>query len=209
MPGCGLPWRCCSAPSAASACGRLWLLLPAVQADFGVARGEASLPFTLTMVGFGFGGIVMGRLADRFGIVMPMMLGAVALGAGYGLSGVAGGIGTFALAQGLLGLRQRRDVRPADDRHVALVRAPPRHRGGDRVLRQLSFRRDLAADHPAFHFDRRLALHPDRGSASLCVVTLIPLLAVAAPPRAVAAFGRVRLPTRRASWRRSASRRMR
>ncbi len=77
--------------------------LPAVQADFGVARGEASLPFTLTMVGFGFGGILMGRLADRFGIVMPVMAGAVALGAGYGLSGVAGGIGTFALAQGLLG----------------------------------------------------------------------------------------------------------
>jgi len=77
--------------------------LPAVQADFGIARGEASLPFTLTMAGFGFGGIVMGRLADRFGIVIPVMAGAVALGAGYGLSGVAGGIGTFALAQCLLG----------------------------------------------------------------------------------------------------------
>ena len=77
--------------------------LPAVQADFGITRGEASLPFTLTMFGFGFGGIVMGRLADRFGIVMPVMAGAVALGAGYGLSGVAPGIVTLALAQGLLG----------------------------------------------------------------------------------------------------------
>jgi MFS family permease len=77
--------------------------LPAVQADFGIARGEASLPFTLTMFGFGIGSVVMGRLADRFGIVMPVMTGAVALGAGYGLSGIAGGIGTFALAQGLLG----------------------------------------------------------------------------------------------------------
>ena len=78
--------------------------LPAVQADFGVARGEASLAFTLTMFGFGIGGVVMGRLADRFGIVVPGILGAVALGAGYGLSAIAGGIGTFALAQGLLGL---------------------------------------------------------------------------------------------------------
>ena len=77
--------------------------LPAVQADFGIARGEASLPFTLTMAGFGFGGIVMGRLADRFGIVIPVLIGAVVLGAGYGLSGIAGGIGTFALAQCLLG----------------------------------------------------------------------------------------------------------
>jgi len=77
--------------------------LPAVQADFGIARGEASLPFTLTMFGFGIGGIVMGRFADRFGIVMPVMAGAIALGGGYGLSGIAGGIGTLALAQGLLG----------------------------------------------------------------------------------------------------------
>jgi len=32
--------------------------LPAVQAGFGVARGEASLPYTMTMVGFAFGGVV-------------------------------------------------------------------------------------------------------------------------------------------------------
>ena len=34
---------------------------------------------------------------------MPVMVGAIALGGGYGLSGIAGGIGTLALAQGLLG----------------------------------------------------------------------------------------------------------
>jgi len=79
------------------------VVLPAVQADFGITRGEASLPFTLTMFGFGIGGIVMGRFADRFGIVMPVMAGAIALGAGYGLSGIASGIGTLSLAQGLLG----------------------------------------------------------------------------------------------------------
>ena len=78
--------------------------LPAVQSDFGVARAEASLPFTLTMIGFGVGGIVMGRLADRFGIVLPVVLGAIALGVGYGLSGLAGTLWQFALAQGLLGL---------------------------------------------------------------------------------------------------------
>jgi len=77
--------------------------LPAVQADFGIARGEASLPYTLTMIGFGVGGIVMGRLADRFGIVLPVVIGGILLGAGYVLSGFAGGIGQFALAQGLLG----------------------------------------------------------------------------------------------------------
>lgn len=79
------------------------VLLPAVQADFGIARGEASLPFTLTMMGFGVGGIVMGRLADRFGIVMPVIAGALVLGAGYVLSGFVSNIWWLALTQGLLG----------------------------------------------------------------------------------------------------------
>jgi MFS family permease len=78
--------------------------LPAVQADFGVARGEASLPFTLTMLGFGVGGIVMGRFSDRFGIVLPALCGALLLGLGYGLTGIAGNLWLFALAQGLIGL---------------------------------------------------------------------------------------------------------
>jgi MFS family permease len=78
--------------------------LPAVQADFGVARGEASLPFTLTMAGFGIGGVVMGRMADRFGIVLPVVLGALALSTGFVLSGFAGSIWIFALTQGLIGL---------------------------------------------------------------------------------------------------------
>ena len=78
--------------------------LPAVQAEFGVGRGEASLPFTLTMIGFGFGGIVMGRFADRFGVVLPVIFGALALGVGYIGSGAATNLWQFALAQGLLGL---------------------------------------------------------------------------------------------------------
>ena len=78
--------------------------LPAVQAGFGVARADASLPFTLTMIGFGLGGVVMGRFADRYGIVWPVVIGALALGAGYALSGVAASITQFAFAQGLIGL---------------------------------------------------------------------------------------------------------
>jgi MFS family permease len=41
------------------------VVLPTVQADFGVARADASLPYTLMMIGFGVGGIADGRLADR------------------------------------------------------------------------------------------------------------------------------------------------
>src|ERR1043166_5063848 len=78
--------------------------LPQVQADFAVARGEASLPFTLTMVGFACGGVVMGRLSDRYGIVPPAVIGTILLGLGYLGSSYASNIWWFAIAQGVIGL---------------------------------------------------------------------------------------------------------
>ena len=78
------------------------VVLPAVQADFGVDRADASLPYTLTMLGFGIGGILMGRLADRFGVMLPVAVGAIGLGAGFVLAGMAGNLWLFCLAQGLL-----------------------------------------------------------------------------------------------------------
>jgi MFS family permease len=78
------------------------VVLPRMQQDFGVARGDASLPYTLTMIGFGIGGILMGRLADRFGVMAVVMLGALGLGAGYIAAGLAPGLALFGLAQGLL-----------------------------------------------------------------------------------------------------------
>ena len=76
--------------------------LPAVQSEFGVARGAASLPYTLTMVCFGLAGIAMGRLSDRHGIIAPIIVGAVALALGYLLAGFAGSLWQYTLAQGVL-----------------------------------------------------------------------------------------------------------
>ncbi len=76
--------------------------LPAVQAEFGVARAGASFPYTMTMLGFAFGGILMGRLADRFGVMATVMLGTVSLGTGYVLSGFAASLWQFALVNGVL-----------------------------------------------------------------------------------------------------------
>ncbi|MFO1219502.1 MAG: MFS transporter [Burkholderiaceae bacterium] len=77
------------------------VVLPAVQAEFGVARADASLPYTLLMVGFGLGGILMGRLADRYGVIVPLLIGAAGLGAGYIGAGLAGSVWWFAIAHGL------------------------------------------------------------------------------------------------------------
>jgi MFS family permease len=76
--------------------------LPLVQADFGVDRGAASLPYTFTMIGFGLGGILMGRLSDRFGVIVPTVLGAVCLGLGFIAAGSAGTLWQFILAHGIL-----------------------------------------------------------------------------------------------------------
>src|SRR6476620_7237246 len=61
--------------------------LPPVQADFGILRADASLPYTLGMIGFAFGGVVLGRLADRHGVMVPALAGTVLLAAGYFAAG--------------------------------------------------------------------------------------------------------------------------
>ena len=78
------------------------VVLPRIQQEFGVGRSDASFPYALTLVGFGIGGILMGRLADRFGVMVPVLLGGVALGSGFLIAGSAHSLWQFNLAQGLL-----------------------------------------------------------------------------------------------------------
>jgi MFS family permease len=54
------------------------------------------------MLGFAAGGIFMGRLADRRGIVPPLLIAIAALGAGYVLSGFTTSIWQLALVHGVL-----------------------------------------------------------------------------------------------------------
>src|ERR1051326_9002332 len=68
------------------------VVLPLLQSDFGVTRAQASLPYTLTMLGFGFGGILMGALADRFGVMVPLLGGSTMLGIGLILAGLSGSL---------------------------------------------------------------------------------------------------------------------
>jgi MFS family permease len=76
--------------------------LPAVQAEFGVDRSAASLPFTCTMIGFAVGGVVLGRLSDRAGLLLPLIGGAIALSLGYVAASFATNLLQFATVYGLL-----------------------------------------------------------------------------------------------------------
>jgi MFS family permease len=78
------------------------VVLPTVQQDFGIVRADASLPYTATLIGFGLGCILMGRWADRFGVLPVLLGGAVGIGLGFMLAAMAGGLGSFSLAHGVL-----------------------------------------------------------------------------------------------------------
>ena len=76
--------------------------LAQVQAEFAADRGGASLPYTLTMIGFGLGGILMGRLSDRFGVFVPVLIGGLSLGAGFVAAGLAPSLLQFTVVHGVL-----------------------------------------------------------------------------------------------------------
>jgi len=100
-------WRRLAVAVALSTIGGvgLWstvIVLPTIETAFGVDRGGASIPYTATMIGFAAGGIMMGRLTDRFGIVVPLVIGALMLGIGYLASAAATTYWQFVLAQSLL-----------------------------------------------------------------------------------------------------------
>ena len=161
------------------------VVLPAVQVEFGIARGEASLPYTLTMLGFAFGGVAMGRLSDRFGIVAPLLCGTLSLG--RRLCHRRAGAQSHAVCARTRSHRARRLgwFRAADGGHVALVPAPARDRGGDRCKRELPGRHDLAARCAARHRGTRLARDPHRGRRVLRArrATAAAVAAAAGAPR--------------------------
>lgn len=83
----------------------LWsvvVVLPRVEAEFGSDRASAALPYAFTMLGFALGGVMMGRMVDRLGVVRPLMAGAVMIAAGYILTAQAQALWQFALAHAVL-----------------------------------------------------------------------------------------------------------
>jgi MFS family permease len=80
------------------------VVLPVVQPEFGASRGAVSLAFTMTMLGFGLGGVATGKVTDRFGIVAAIALSIVFLGSAYILAGLSTTLWQFILVHCLIGL---------------------------------------------------------------------------------------------------------
>jgi MFS family permease len=80
------------------------VVLPAVQAEFGVDRAAASLPYTLAMFGFAFGTLGLGRMADRTGIFAPLIIAGVCLALGFVFAAFAPTLAVFTAAHMLIGV---------------------------------------------------------------------------------------------------------
>jgi MFS family permease len=77
--------------------------LPVVQVEFAASRGAASLAYTFVMFGFGLGGVVTGKLTDRFGIVTAIGMGIGLVALGYVGAGMASAMWQFILVHFAIG----------------------------------------------------------------------------------------------------------
>lgn len=68
------------------------VVMPAVQAEFGIDRADASMPYTFTMFGFALGNLLIGRAVDRFGIAWSLIGAALLAALAYVLAALSGSV---------------------------------------------------------------------------------------------------------------------
>ena len=80
------------------------VIFPNLQAEFAATRAEVSFSYTTTMLGFGAGSILLGRLIDTKGAFVTMLLSTVLIAGGYALASLAPSLTVFALLQAVIGV---------------------------------------------------------------------------------------------------------
>lgn len=79
------------------------VIMPAVEAEFGTTRAEASLPYTLTMIGFALGNFYLGRAVDRFGVTLSLIFAALTVALGLVLAIMSHSVMLLSAAQLIIG----------------------------------------------------------------------------------------------------------
>lgn len=80
------------------------MVMPAIQAEFGLDRAQASYPYVWTMIGFAAGNFLIGVMVDRFGVVRVLSGMSLVMAAGFALAAISPGIGVVSLLHVLVGL---------------------------------------------------------------------------------------------------------
>ena len=78
-------------------------IMPALEAEFVTSRAVTSLPFTMNMIGFAVGNLVIGQIIDRFGVTLSVMAAAICSALAFFLATLAGDIYLLAAIHLLLG----------------------------------------------------------------------------------------------------------
>lgn len=79
------------------------VVLPQMQAEFGVTRAAASLPYTVTMAGFAAGNFILGRAVDRWGVAPVLSVAALAQAVGFAASALLPSMTLVSILHFLLG----------------------------------------------------------------------------------------------------------
>ncbi|MEM1429246.1 MAG: MFS transporter [Pseudomonadota bacterium] len=100
------------------------VVMPGIEAEFAVDRADASLPYTVTMVGFALGTLLIGRWADRIGIFPCLAVAGAAMGAGYALLALSPSLAVVVALHGIIGFASAAGFAPlvADISHWFLRR---------------------------------------------------------------------------------------
>jgi MFS family permease len=80
------------------------VVLPTVQAEFATTRGAISFATTMIFLGFGLGGVIMGKITDRLGIVAALAVSIAILAIAYVLAGLSAALWQFIAVSFLIGL---------------------------------------------------------------------------------------------------------
>ena len=75
------------------------IIMPAVQSEFSVARADASLPYTLTMVGYALGNLFIGRIVDKFGVTKALITAALIIAVGFASAAMSSSIYYLSILQ--------------------------------------------------------------------------------------------------------------
>jgi len=84
----------------------MWAIIldmPSVQAEFGVDRADASLPYTLTMFGFALGNLLIGRAVDRLGVTITLIGASLLIATGYVAATLSTSVYALAIVQLAIG----------------------------------------------------------------------------------------------------------
>src|SRR3954451_1430606 len=80
------------------------VVMPIIQAEFAASRGAVSLAATMIFFGFGLGGVIIGKVTDRLGIVTAIAISIVVLVSAFVLAGLSTALWQFIAVSFLTGL---------------------------------------------------------------------------------------------------------